>query len=52
MQNTSEDDILAAEENITDQQILAINQMCKRLDVNLIEAVKGILCKLLNQSVL
>ena len=41
MQNTSEDDILAAEENITDQQILAINQMCKRLDVNLIEAVKA-----------
>ena len=33
--------ILAAEENITDQQILAINQMCKRLDVSLVEAVKA-----------
>jgi hypothetical protein len=41
MQNTSEDDVLAAQENITDQQILAINQMCKRLDINLVEAVKG-----------
>jgi hypothetical protein len=39
---TSEDDVLAAEENITDQQILAINQMCKRLDVNLVEAVKSV----------
>ena len=40
MQNSDEDDLLAAEENITDQQILAINQMCKRLDVNLEKAVK------------
>ena len=42
VQQTSEDDVLAAEENITDQQILAINQMCKRLDVNLAEAVKSV----------
>lgn len=42
VQQTSEDDVLAAEENITDQQILAINQMCKRLDVNLVEAVKSV----------
>ena len=42
MQNSSEDDALAADENITDQQILAINQMCKRLDINLIQAVKDI----------
>tara|TARA_R110000824_G_scaffold128568_4_gene289504 strand:- start:19441 stop:20172 length:732 start_codon:yes stop_codon:yes gene_type:complete len=41
MQNTSEDDILAAEENITDQQILAINQMCKRLDIDLVGIVKN-----------
>jgi|TARA_A100000172_G_scaffold77394_1_gene61725 hypothetical protein len=41
MQNSDEDDLLAAEENITDQQILAINQMCKRLDVNLEKAVKS-----------
>ena len=41
MQNTSADDILAAEENITDQQILAINQMCKRLDVSLVDMVKN-----------
>jgi len=41
MQNTSEDDVLASQEEITDQQILAINQMCKRLDVNLVEAVKA-----------
>ncbi len=41
MQNSDEDDLLAAEENITDQQILAINQMCKRLDVNLENAVKA-----------
>ena len=42
VQQTSEDDVLAAEENITDQQILAINQMCKRLDVNLVEGVKSV----------
>jgi hypothetical protein len=42
VQQTSEDDVLAAQENITDQQILAINQMCKRLDVNLIEGVKSV----------
>jgi len=41
MQNSDEDDILAAEENITDQQILAINQMCKRLDVDLEAVVKA-----------
>ena len=41
MQNTAEDDALAADESITDQQILAINQMCKRLDINLAKAVKG-----------
>lgn len=42
VQQTSEDDVLAAEENITDQQILAINQMCKRLDVSLVEGVKSV----------
>lgn len=41
MQNTDEDDVLAAEENINDQQILAINQMCKRLDINLVNFVKN-----------
>ena len=40
MQNSDEDDLLAAEENITDQQILAINQMCKRLDVDLEKSAK------------
>jgi len=43
VQQTSEDDVLAAQENITDQQILAINQMCKRLDINLVEGVKSVL---------
>jgi len=42
VQQTSEDDVLAAQENITDQQILAINQMCKRLDINLVEGVKTV----------
>jgi hypothetical protein len=42
VQQTSDDDVLAAEENITDQQILALNQMCKRLDINLIEGVKSV----------
>ena len=42
VQQTSEDDVLAAQENITDQQILAINQMCKRLDINLVECVKSV----------
>jgi len=37
MNNAAEDDIMAAEEDITDQQILAINQMCKRLDIDLIK---------------
>jgi len=40
MNNSQEDDILDSDENITDQQILAINQMCKRLDINLTEFVK------------
>ena len=40
MQNSDEDDLLAAEENITDQQILAINQMCKRLNVDLEKSAK------------
>ena len=42
MDNSAEDDVMAAEEDITDQQILAINQMCKRLDINLINFVKEI----------
>jgi hypothetical protein len=42
MQDTSEDDVLAAEEDITDQQILAINQMCKRVDINLTVYVKKV----------
>tara|TARA_R110002020_G_scaffold55309_2_gene153607 strand:+ start:28081 stop:28827 length:747 start_codon:yes stop_codon:yes gene_type:complete len=39
MTNASEDDVMASEENITDQQILAINQMCKRLDINLVNLI-------------
>lgn len=39
MTNSSEDDVMASDENITDQQILAINQMCKRLDVNLVTLI-------------
>ena len=42
VQQTSDDDVLASEEDITDQQILALNQMCKRLDINLIEGVKSV----------
>jgi hypothetical protein len=40
MQNSDEDDTLASQEVITDQQILAINQMCKRLDVDLVSLGK------------
>jgi hypothetical protein len=42
MDNSAEDDVMAAEENITDQQILAINQMCKRLNINIVNFVKEI----------
>ena len=35
------EEMQAAEENITDQQVLAINQMCKRLDVSLVDMVKN-----------
>jgi LSD1 subclass zinc finger protein len=34
LQSESEEEVLISEEGINDQQILAINQLCKRLDVN------------------
>ena len=34
LQSESEEEVLTSEEAINDQQILAINQLCKRLDVN------------------
>jgi len=42
MDNSAEDDVMAAEEDITDQQILAINQMCKRLNISLIDFIKEV----------
>ena len=42
MNNSAEDDVMASEEDITDQQILAINQMCKRLNVDLVSFVKEV----------
>ena len=42
MNNAAEDDVMASEEDITDQQILAINQMCKRINMNLVSFVKEI----------
>ena len=42
MNNAAEDDIMASEENITDQQILAINQMSKRLDINVVNLIKEV----------
>jgi len=42
MNNSAEDDVMASEEDITDQQILAINQMCKRLNVDLVGFVKEV----------
>ena len=42
MNNSAEDDVMASEESITDQQILAINQMCKRLNINIINFVKEV----------
>ena len=34
LQSENEEEVLISEEGINDQQILAINQLCKRLDVN------------------
>jgi len=39
LQNTEEDDVMSSDEEVTDQQILAINQMCKRLNINLVKIV-------------
>ena len=40
LQSESEEEVLVSEEAINDQQILAINQLCKRLDVNVEGLVK------------
>jgi len=40
LQSESEEEVLISEEGINDQQILAINQLCKRLDVNVEGLVK------------
>ena len=40
--NSAEDDVMASEENITDQQILAINKMSKRLDINVVNLIKEV----------
>ena len=40
LQSESEEEVLVSEEAINDQQILEINQLCKRLDVNVEGLVK------------
>ena len=40
LQSESEEEVLVSEEAINDQQILAINQLCKRLDVSVEGLVK------------
>ena len=40
LQSESEEEVLISEEGINDQQILALNQLCKRLDVNVEGLVK------------
>lgn len=40
LQSESEEEVLISDEGINDQQILAINQLCKRLDVNVEGLVK------------
>ena len=40
LQSESEEEVLVSDEGINDQQILAINQLCKRLDVNVESLVK------------
>ena len=41
LQNQDEDDVMASEEGMNDQQILALNQMCKRLDISVTNFVKA-----------
>ena len=40
LQSESEEEVLISDEGVNDQQILAINQLCKRLDVNVEGLVK------------
>ena len=41
LQNQDEDDVMSSEEGMNDQQILALNQMCKRLDISVTNFVKA-----------
>ena len=41
LQNQDEDDVMASEENMNDQQVLALNQLCKRLDISVASFVKS-----------
>ena len=41
LQNQDEDEVMASEEGMNDQQILALNQMCKRLDISVTNFVKA-----------
>lgn len=41
LQSENEEEALVSEEVINDQQILAINQLCKRIDINVQSLVKG-----------
>ena len=41
LQNEDETEALAADDPVNDQQILAINQLCKRLDISVEALVKG-----------
>lgn len=41
LQNEDEDDALSSDELVNDQQILALNQLCKRLDISIMSFVTG-----------
>jgi len=41
LQNEDEEAVLVSDENINDQQVLAINQLCKRLNISVADLVKA-----------
>ena len=41
LQNEDEQEALSSDELVNDQQILAINQLCKRLDISVVPLVTG-----------
>ena len=41
LQNEDEEEALSVEELVNDQQVLALNQLCKRLDISVVSFVTG-----------